>query len=140
MLSREEMDSAVKKWMKAWNRHDLEGVMALFHDDVIFENWSGGRVRGKRNLRRVWKPWFNENGGFEFETIGILLDTESQQALLRWKLYWPSRLQGYRGKTEEREGLDVLHFRGGLIDLKLTYTKTAVEIDGRKVRLSPETD
>jgi len=138
MLSREDMGKAVRDWMKAWNRHDLEKVMELFHDDVIFENWSGGRVRGKRNLYKVWRPWFNENGGFKFETIGILLDPESQQALLRWRLYWPSRLEGYRGSTEKREGLDVLHFRGGLIDLKLTYSKTSVEIDGREIRLSPK--
>lgn len=138
MLSREDMDRAVTEWMKAWNRHDLEGVMKLFHDDVIFENWSGGRVRGRKNLYRVWRPWFSDNGGFEFETIGKLLDSQSQQALLRWRLFWPSRLAGYQGKTEQREGLDVLHFRGGLIDLKLTYTRTSVEIDGRRIKLTPD--
>ncbi len=139
MLSRDEMEIAVREWMEAWNRHDLEKVMELFHEDVIFENWSGGRIRGKRNLYKAWRPWFRDNGGFRFETTGTLLDPQSQQALLRWRLYWPSRLEGYRGRTELREGLDVMHFRGGLIDLKLTYTRTSVEIDGRKIKLSPET-
>jgi hypothetical protein len=139
MLSRKEIDSALTEWMQAWNSHDLEGVMSLFHDEVIFENWSGGRVEGKQNLRRAWRPWFEDNGGFRFETIGKILDPETQQAMLRWYLYWPSRLEGYQGKMEKREGLDLLHFRDRLIDLKITYTRTEVEIEGNKIRLFPDT-
>ena len=132
------MDRTVKEWMDAWNRHDLEGVMRFFHEDVIFENWSGGRVRGKKNLYKAWRPWFTDHGKFKFETTGTVLDTSSQQALVRWRLLWPSRLKGYEGEAEQREGLDVLHFRGGMIDLKLTYTKTTVMIGGRKVPLTPD--
>lgn len=137
MLSREDMHRVISEWMEAWNRHDLEGVMELFHEDVIFENWGGGRVRGKVDLYRVWRPWFQGRSDFKFETIGTILDDDSQQALVRWRLRWPSRLKGYEGEIELREGLDVLHFRAGLIDLKLTYTKTVVEVGGRKVNMTP---
>ena len=35
-LSREEIITALKEWNHAWGNHDLEGVMKLYHDDIIF--------------------------------------------------------------------------------------------------------
>ena len=64
MLTRDEIAQALAEWQVAWNKHDLDGVMALFHDEVVFENWTGARVAGKRALRRAWAPWFAEHGGF----------------------------------------------------------------------------
>lgn len=46
-LSRNEIEKALKQWNLAWDNHDLEGVMALFHEEVVFDNWTGGKVRGK---------------------------------------------------------------------------------------------
>ena len=48
MLSRKEIEILLKAWNQAWDRHDIDGVMQLFHEDVIFENWSGARAKGKR--------------------------------------------------------------------------------------------
>ncbi len=31
MLSREEIETALAKWHRAWAAHDLDGVMELFH-------------------------------------------------------------------------------------------------------------
>jgi ketosteroid isomerase-like protein len=55
-LSRNEIEKALKQWNLAWDNHDLEGVMALFHEEVVFDNWTGGKVRGKETLRKAWKP------------------------------------------------------------------------------------
>ena len=33
-----------------WNNHDLEKVMGLFHDDVVFEYWHGATVSEKKAL------------------------------------------------------------------------------------------
>jgi ketosteroid isomerase-like protein len=46
-LTRDEMRRALRKWNRAWDSHDLTGVMELFHDDVLFENWTGGKAEGK---------------------------------------------------------------------------------------------
>jgi ketosteroid isomerase-like protein len=51
------------EWCAAWNAHDLERVLAHFHDDVIFTSpiavsllpETGGVVRGKEALRAYWK-------------------------------------------------------------------------------------
>jgi hypothetical protein len=49
-------------WLAAWNAHDVEAVLAHFHDDVVFTSptaarvvpGSGGVVRGKEALRAYW--------------------------------------------------------------------------------------
>ncbi len=138
MLSRDKIRNILELWMEDWNRHDLDAVMELFHPDVVFQDWHGRRVRGKRNLRAVWRGWFKNHGGFRFDLREILVDEQGQQAVIRWRLHWPSREKGYEGLPEIREGLDILKFRNGLIELKLTYTRTVAEIDGRTVSFHPQ--
>jgi len=135
VLSRKQIDELLGGWLKAWNSHDLEGVMELFHDEIVFESWHGETVRGKRALRAAWMGWFDNHGGFRFESLGNVIDADSQEAAFRWSLEWPRREEPFEGKRETREGLDILHFRDGLIDSKLTYTKAAVQIDGKMIKL-----
>jgi ketosteroid isomerase-like protein len=49
-------------WEAAWNAHDLDALLAHFHDDVVFTSPvaarilpdTGGVVRGKDALRTYW--------------------------------------------------------------------------------------
>lgn len=138
MLSREELRNALLKWNEAWDRHDLDGVMELFHEEVLFENWTGAKAKGKEALRRGWEPWFKNHGGFRFAGEDVFVDETEQKVLYRWELHWPSLEQGYAGQSEKRRGLDVLHFRDGKIIWKGTYCKTTVEIGGQRVKLKAE--
>lgn len=138
MLSRDEIREALNQWNHAWDKHDLNGVMELFDDEVLFENWTGGKVKGKEALRQAWAPWFENHGGFRFTEEETFIDEAEQKALFRWQLQWPSFEKGYEGRPERRRGVDVLHFRDGKIIQKLTYSKTTVEIDGKRVQLCAE--
>ena len=138
VLSRAQIKKALTQWNRAWDNHNLNGVMELFHDDVLFDNWTGGKVKGKVALRQAWTPWFADHGGFRFTEEETFIDEVEQKALYRWQLDWPSLEKGYEGRSERRRGVDVLHFRDGKIIQKLTYSKTTVEIDGERVRLSAE--
>ena len=135
MLSREDIKKALTHWNLAWDNHDLDDVMELFHEDVLFENWTGGQAKGKENLRKAWAPWFENHGGFRFIEEETFIDADQQKALYRWQLEWPSLEKGFEGRPEKRRGVDVLHFRDGKIIQKLTYSKTTIEIDGQRVRL-----
>lgn len=134
-LSREEMTKALTDWNVAWDNHDLDGVMQLFHEDVLFENWTGGKAKGKEALRKAWAPWFANHGGFRFIEEDTFIDEKDQKVLYRWQLEWPSPEKGFEGKPEKRRGLDVIHFQDGKIILKLSYAKTTLEIDGQRVPL-----
>ena len=131
-LNRQEIENALRKWNAAWDSHDLETVMALFHEEVTFENWTGGRVRGKEALRNAWAPWFANHGGFRFTEEETFIDEATQKVLYRWRLDWPSLEKGQEGRPETRRGVDVLHFKDGRIINKLTYSKTVIEIDGER--------
>lgn len=137
-LSKEEISKAMAEWDLAWNNHDLNGVMELFHEDVFFEHWHGAIVRGKEALHQAWAPWFENHGGFRFTTEDLFVDEAEQKVLYRWQFDWPSLEKGYEGRAERRRGVDVIHFRDGRIIQKLTYSKTTVEIDGARVRLSAQ--
>jgi ketosteroid isomerase-like protein len=138
MLSRSEIETALRQWHRAWADHDLEGVMALFHEEVLFENWTGGRAAGRENLRRAWAEWFARHGGFRFIEEESFIDESQQKVLYRWRLEWPSIEKGWEGRPETRRGVDVLHFKDGKIVRKLTYSKTTLDIEGKRVRLVPE--
>lgn len=134
-LSRDEIKRALAEWNLSWDNHDLEGVLKLFHEDVLFENWTGGKAVGKETLMKAWALWFANHGGFRFTEEETFIDEKEQKALFRWQLEWPSLERGYEGKPEKRRGVDVLHFQDGKIIKKLTYSKTTIEIDGERFPL-----
>ncbi len=51
-----------KDWVEAWNAHDIEHVLAHFHDDAVFTSPfaqktlpdTGGRLFGKAAIRAYW--------------------------------------------------------------------------------------
>ena len=131
-LTRDEIEIALEKWNQAWDNHDLEGVMELFHDQIRFDNWTGGEVSGKENLRKAWTPWFKHHGNFKFTEEETFMDEDGQKVLFRWLLEWPSIEKGQEGKSEKRRGVDVIHFKDGKIIRKSTYSKTTIEIEGKR--------
>jgi ketosteroid isomerase-like protein len=138
MVSKAEILKALAKWNQAWDHHDLDGVMALFHENIVFENWTGGKAKGKKALRKAWEPWFENHGDFKFSGEDTFVDEGAQKVLYEWTLDWPSSEKGYQGMREKRRGLDVMHFQDGKIIRKSTYCKTALEIEGKRVRLVAE--
>ena len=136
MLSKDEIKNRLSRWYRAWNHHDLDEVMTLFHEEILFENWTGGRAKGKGNLLRAWVSWFENHGDFRFSEEETFIDVDAQKALYRWQLDWPSFEKGHEGKHEMRRGVDILHFQDGKIIQKLTYSKTTIEIEGRRKRLT----
>jgi len=138
MHSRREIEAALHKWHQAWADHNIDGVMELFHEDIFFENWTGGKAQGKEALRQAWASWFAHHGGFRFTEEETFIDVEQQKVLYRWQLEWLSIEKGCEGRPEKRRGVDVMHFKDGKIIRKLTYSKTTLEIDAQRVRLLPE--
>ena len=136
ILNRQQILDSLTSWTKAWNAHDLEKIMEFFHDEVLFENWTGGRVRGKKALLEAWAPWFERDSSFHFTDEDLYVDETAQKALYRWQLDWLTSEIGYAGKLEIRRGVDALTFKDGLIIEKLTYSKTTLEIDGKRIGLS----
>jgi len=135
-LTQDQIRNELRQWYLAWNAHNLEKIMELFHEEILFENWNGRQARGREALRKAWTPWFAHHGGFQFTEEETFIDECEQKVLYRWALEWPSSEVGYEGKREIRRGVDVIHFQDGKIIRKLTYSKTILEIEGETVMLS----
>ncbi len=136
MLSKNDIRNVLSEWYKAWNDHNLDNVIALFHDGIIFQSWTGAEIKGKKALRRAWSQWFNNHGGFRFTEKETFIDEEVQKALYSWNLEWPSSEIKHKGQYETRDGVDVLHFKDGKIIQKQTYSKTLINIGGKSVLLT----
>jgi len=134
-LPRTKIVLLFNEWLIAWNEHNLDGVMNLFHQDIVFENWTGAKIVGKELLRKAWTPWFINHENFRFEVEGLFFDENEQKMLFMWRLEWPSRLTKYKGKDEIRRGVDVLHFKDGKLIQKHTYSKTTIQIEGLPISL-----
>ena len=134
-LSKDEILSKINRWLIAWDHYDLDGVMELMHEEVVFENWDGTTFNGKKALRRAWVPWFINHGNFKFISEDIFIDEQEQKLLFRWYLKWPSLEKNFKGNHEIRRGVDVIHFLDGKIFLKLSYSKTKIQIDSKSINL-----
>ena len=72
------MDFA-QDWVNAWNRHDVEAVLAHFHDDVVFTSpvaervvpASAGVLRGKDALRDYWVTALAQLPDLHFDIVGV---------------------------------------------------------------------
>ena len=135
MFDKITITTFVEKWLEAWNRHDLDGVLQDMADDVVFEHWNGRVIRGKRQLERVWQPWFSDHGDFHFELKSLSFDEAQQSLSFEWKLGWPSPEPGCRNQWETREGVDLIQLSNGKVINKRSYIKTILKIDNRSMTL-----
>ena len=79
VVSTPEPGVFAEDWLTAWNRHDVDAVLAHFHDDVVFSSpvagWvmldSKGVVRGKAALREYWNAALKTMPDLHFDIVGI---------------------------------------------------------------------
>jgi steroid delta-isomerase-like uncharacterized protein len=66
-------------WVKAWNEHDVEAVLAHFAEDVVFTSpvaarvvpETGGVVRGKAAVRAYWNRALTQVPDLHFDVEGV---------------------------------------------------------------------
>ena len=95
-----------ERWLTAWNAYDLDAVLALFHDDVVFTSplaarvvpESEGVVRGKSALRKYWSAALAQVPDLHFELTSLFAGVDTL-------------LIGFR-MNDGPERYEILHFRG----------------------------
>jgi ketosteroid isomerase-like protein len=68
-----------QSWLKAWNSHDADAVLAHFADEVVFTSpvaasmipESAGVLRGKAALRAYWTAALARVPDLRFEVLGV---------------------------------------------------------------------
>ncbi len=121
---RERLADLVVRFTDAFNRDDLDGVMAFVADDAVYDEFNGTVNRGRAAIRAAFVPQFRgDYGTLRFHAEDLFVDPVAGKALIRWVC----TLQTKRGPAGWR-GLDILHVRNGLITEKLTYAKAKVPL------------
>jgi len=125
-------------WLDYWDNHNIEGIMELLHDEVIFENWDGTIIKGKKTLRKAWTIWFSQNDNFKFTKKEIFIDEHNQKLLFRWQLNWQSHEKHFENREESRNGVDIIHYKQNKIILKSSFIKTKILIENKAYFLIPD--
>ena len=107
---------------EAWRRKDVDGLMALVTDDVVYAASvgcePGATYRGRDEVRRGFEQMLSHD-----RTIAIHdrpLTIVGDRGFAEWE-YTVERNGGDRARVR---GIDVLHFAGGRISLKDAFRKS----------------
>ena len=118
LTSTEQTRATIEQFNEAFNRYDVDAVMTLMTDDIIFENSSGGRFEGKEGVRAVLSRAFEmmSMGGFTTEELFVAED----RCVVRW-IYTLNREEPERGQVR---GVDVFRVRNVRVAEKFSYVKS----------------
>jgi len=110
------------RFADAWNRHDLDALMAMMTDDCVFEASAGPQVNGERSegrdaVRAAFAAVFDTFpdahwGHCRHFVVG-------DRAVSEWTFTGTHQ----DGGRVEVNGCDLLTFRGGKIAVKNSYRK-----------------
>jgi len=114
--------AVLEAFLAAFNRHDVDAIMAFFHEDCVFETPRGPAPGGRR---LVGKDQARE--GIEARLAGIpdirYIDDRHWVAGDRGVSEWTITGTDTDGHAVEVRGCDLLEFRDGKISRKDSYWK-----------------
>ena len=125
---RPQLHETIDRYNDAWNRHDLDAIVAMHAPDMVFENHTAGeRAEGAdvhEHIGRIFSAWpdiaFSTRRLYVREDLVVQEWTASAthtREMRRGEIVAPPS-----GKRVEWEGLDVIPFKDGLVKRKDVYS------------------
>jgi steroid delta-isomerase-like uncharacterized protein len=116
----EQTLATVHRFNDAFNRHDVDAVMALMTDDCVFDNTrpppDGERIVGQAAVRAFWAEFFRRSPDARFDTEEIF--AAGDRCVVRWTYHWVKD-----GKPGHVRGVDIFRMHDGKVAEKLSYVK-----------------
>lgn len=111
-----QTQETIERFNEAFNRHDVDAIMALMTDDVVFENTSpppdGEVFSGQAAVRAFWEHFFAGSPRAHFAAED--LHAAGDRCTVRWRYSW--------GDGHVR-GVDLFRVQDGKVAEKLSYVK-----------------
>lgn len=124
MSRRDELQALTNDFLDAFNRNDLADMMAFFADDGIYVEFNGRTNTGRAEVEAAFAPQFEGAfGEMKFLDEDLFIDAETDKVLAQWRCTLE-----VKGEPTSWRGLDILHWRGDKVAVKLTYSKTKVPL------------
>jgi ketosteroid isomerase-like protein len=112
--------ATIERFNDAFNRHDVDAVMALMTDDCVFESTSppaGERHEGAAAVRQAWEAFFAASPTARFDGEETIVTGD--RCVQRWVYTWTQD----DGTSAHVRGVDVMRVREGKVAEKLSYVK-----------------
>ena len=107
----------VERYRAGWFGHDVDAIMAVVGDDVVFHNvTSGERVSGAAAFRAHVAGIHERWPDLRFEEHALYLAGDTGVA------EWTARATDADRRLLEWDGIDVINCRGGLIVRNAVYS------------------
>ncbi len=116
---RAELLDLTNRFVDAFNRQNLDDVVAFFAEDAVYEDSRGGSHQGPEAIRAAFTPLLGGTmGKIKFDDEDFFAEVESDKVMASWTLNME-----VEGKPVKMRGLDLLHFRGDRLVRKMAYCK-----------------
>jgi uncharacterized protein (TIGR02246 family) len=117
-----EVVKMLDRFAAAWNRHDVEGLMACMTDDCVFEGAAGTEVAGTRHVgreavRRAYAAIFETYTDGRWHNPSHFV--AGNRAVSEWTFTGTTKA----GAKVEVNGCDIFTLRGTKIVVKNSYRK-----------------
>ena len=113
-----------EKWIAAWNSHDPDKMLALFTDDVVYEDVAFGEVsHGKAELRKFFV--LEIEGVPDLELKLERADIRGGHGTIEWTFSGTDKGVYKTGKKFSVRGVSVIDLRGGKISRNVDYYDAA---------------
>jgi ketosteroid isomerase-like protein len=112
--------ATVRAFNAAFNRHDVDAIMALMTEDCLFDSTrpppDGELLRGQAPVRAFWSGFFDRSPQARFESEEEF--AAGDRAVVRWVYHWLR--DGIPGHVR---GVDLFQVRSGRVAEKRSYVK-----------------
>jgi uncharacterized protein len=116
------LEDLIDAYNEAWNRHDLDGIVALHAPGMVFENWNAGeRAEGdtvRAHIAQIFANWPDLR--FTGRSLYVGKDFVVQE--------WTAFATHASGKELAWEGVDIFPFQNGKILRKDVYSNASRRI------------
>ena len=127
----QRLAEAIERYNDAWNRHDVDAIVALHAPDMVFENHTAGEIAEgpavREHIAGIFAAW--PDIAFRTRRLYVRDDLVVQEwtasatharELRRGDLVAPAS-----GRRVEWRGLDVIPFEDGRVKRKDVYSDSA---------------
>jgi steroid delta-isomerase-like uncharacterized protein len=126
--SPEALREAIDRYNEAWNRHDLDSIMAMHAADMVFHNHTAGESATGGEVRAHIGAIFDTWPDIEFSTRrlylrdGLVVQEWTATATHANTMRRGDLVAEPTGRRVEWDGLDVIPFEDGLVKRKDVYS------------------
>jgi ketosteroid isomerase-like protein len=118
-MNRADLIELARRSVDAFNRNDLDAVMAFFTGNGVYEEFNGRRNVGKAAIRAAFEPQFaGAFGPMRFLDEDLFVDRKRGKVMASWRC-----TLAIKGAATSWRGLDLLHFVDHRLVAKSTYAK-----------------